>query len=382
MVEVVGSRILNFSLQEETAFDNLKPNQLHKAPPHGETTMRSQLVRNLFVLFALSTSASAQAEPEVLAVVAGDDITRAEVFQAAADDLRDLDQTEPRPEDYDRDRLEILWNALDTIVEEKLIELEAASFGVTVEEMLHIEVDSNIVTPTDREVEAFYEANIDQIPLLREEALPQVRQYMIEQSKAQFRRPMIQRYEQKFGVTKYLDPLRTDVATAGFPSRGPEDAPVTIVEFGDFQCPFCGNLFPTMERVREIYPDEVRIVYRHYPLRNIHPRAQQAAEAAICAQDQGHFWEYHDSLFGNQRALEVPDLKQRAADLGLDTVTFNTCLDSGRKYDFVQVDVDAGSAAGVNSTPTLFINGRLMSGPAPRQIQTVIEDELTRAGLR
>ena len=344
--------------------------------------MRSRLALTLFVLLGLSTPASAQSEPDVLAVVDGADVTRAEVFDRAGDDLGELDRTRPRPESYDRDRLEILWNALDSIVEEKLIELEATSFGVTVEEMLYIEVDSNIVTPTDAEVEAFYEANIDQIPLPLEEALPQVRQYMIDQSKAQFRRPMILRYEQKYGVTKFLDPLRTDVATAGFPSRGPEGAPVTIVEFGDFQCPFCGNLFPTMERVREIYPDEVRIVFRHYPLRNLHPRAQQSAEAAICAQDQGRFWEYHDSLFGNQQALEVPDLKQRAADLGLDTATFNACLDSGRKYDFVQVDVDAGSAAGVTGTPTLFINGRYMSGPQPRQIQTVIEDELTRAGLR
>jgi protein-disulfide isomerase len=344
--------------------------------------MRSQSVRTLFVLFALLTTASAQSEPDVLAVVGGEDVTRAEVFEAAADDLRELDATEPRPESYRRDRLEILWNALDSIVEERLIELEAASFGFTVEEMLYIEVDSNIVTPTDGEVEAFYEANFDQMPLPREEALPQVRQYLLDQSKAQFRRPMIQRYEQKFGVTKFLDPLRTDVATAGFPSRGLDDAPVTIVEFGDFECPFCGNLFSTMERVREIYPDEVRIVFRHYPLRNLHPRAQQAAEAAICAQDQGSFWEYHDSLYGNQRALEVSDLKRRAADLGLDTATFNTCLDSGRKYDFVQRDVDDGRGAGVTGTPTLFINGRFMSGPAPRQIQTVIEDELTRSGLR
>lgn len=344
--------------------------------------MRLRLPLALFGLLTLSVAARAQSEPDVLAIVNGEEIGRAVVFEAASDDLAELNAVRPRPDTYEADRLQILWNALDSIVEERLIELEAASFDVTVEEMLYIEVDSNVMTPNDAEVERFYEENIDQIPLPREEALAEVRQYLIDQSRAQFRRPMILRYEQKYGVTKYLDPIRTDVATTGFPSRGAADAPVTIVEFGDFECPFCGNLFPTMERVLEIYSEEVRIVFRHFPLRSVHPRAQQAAEAAMCADDQGRFWEYHDSLFGNQRALEVPDLKRRAVELGLDTITFNTCLDSGRKFDFVERGLEQARSLGVSGTPTLFINGRFMSGPQPRQIQTVIEDELTRAGLR
>lgn len=327
--------------------------------------------------FALASPA--QSGLDVLAVVDGENITREAVMEAAAPDLTELDATRPRPDTYDRDRLEILWNALDSIVEERLIELEAESLDVTVEQLMDIEIDSNIATPTEQEVEAFYEQNRDQIPLPREEALPQLREYMINQSRQSYRRPMIQRYKQKYGVETYLDPLRTMVATEGHPSRGPEDAPVTIVEFGDFECPFCGNLHPIMNRVREIYPDTVRIVFRNFPLRNSHPRAQQAAEAAMCARDQGLFWEYHDSLFENQQRLEVSDLKQRAADLGMDTSTFNACLDSGRKYDFVEQDLEEGRAAGVNSTPTLFINGRYLPGPQPREIQSVIEDELDRA---
>jgi len=346
-----------------------------------QTTTRKPAFLAVACTLMLGTGAWAQSGPDVFAVVNDEEITRDEVLAATTGELAALDAVQPRPDSYERDRLEILWAGLDSLVEDRLIALEAASLDVTEEQLLFIEVDSNIMTPNDAEVEAFYEANRDQIPLAREDALPQVREYLINQSRAGLRRPMIQRYRQKYGVTTYLDPLRTDVVTEGHPSRGPEDAPVTIVEFGDFQCPFCGSLHPILERVREIYPDTVRIVFRNFPLRNIHPLAQQAAEAAMCARDQGRFWNYHDTLFENQRALEVDDLKGYAAALDLDTATFNLCLDSGRKYDFVQHDLDEGRESGVSGTPTLFINGRFMSGPQPREIQDVIEDELDRAGI-
>ena len=332
-------------------------------------------------LLVVSWPAAAQSEPEILAVVNGENVNRTEVFDAAADALDRLASTAPRPDTYDRDRLEILWNALDSIVEERLIALEAASLNMSTGELLDIEIESNVYPPTDAEVDAFYRQNQDQIPLPLEEARPQVREFMIDQSRRNFRNTMIRRYKEKYAVRTFLDPLRTDVATAGHPSRGPDDAPVTILEFGDFQCPFCGALHPTLGRVREVYADTVRIVFRNFPLRNIHPQAQKAAEAALCADDQGRFWDYHDSLFENQSMLEVDSLKSRARDMGLNTAAFDTCLDLGAKADAVQRDVDAGRAAGATGTPTLFINGRFMSGPSPREIQNVIEDELDRAGV-
>src|SRR5580765_8807688 len=100
-------------------------------------------------------------------------------------------------------------------------------------------------------------------------------------------------------------PARTEVATAGFPARGPATAPVTIVEFSDFECPFCGRLFPTLKAVENLYLDRSRIVYRQFPLRRIHPLAQKAAEASLCAHEQGRFWQMHDSLFGDQEHLTV-----------------------------------------------------------------------------
>jgi protein-disulfide isomerase len=151
------------------------------------------------------------------------------------------------------------------------------------------------------------------------------------------------------------------------------------VEFSDFECPYCGGLFPTLKQVEKEYGDKIRIVYRQFPLNNIHQYAQKAAEASLCANDQKHFWEFHDSMFGNQRELSIADLKQRAADMKLDTAAFNQCLDSGKHAAAVQKDLQEGARVGVTGTPALFINGRLLSGNQPLAgIKEVIDDELLR----
>jgi protein-disulfide isomerase len=175
------------------------------------------------------------------------------------------------------------------------------------------------------------------------------------------------------------EPQRTEIATAGYPARGPATAQVTIVEFSDFECPFCGRLFPTLKAVEKIYVGRVRIVYRQFPLRKLHPRAQKAAEASLCAGEQGRFWEMHDSMFSDQEHLTVDALKARAVELKLDTATFNACLDSGKEVAAVDRDIVDGARAGVTGTPTLFINGRKLVGNQPfAAIQAVIEDELQR----
>ncbi len=154
-----------------------------------------------------------------------------------------------------------------------------------------------------------------------------------------------------------------DVATEGRPQRGADDAPITIVEFTDYECPFCGRY------IRETYPalmseygDRMRYVVRNFPLSSIHPNARKAAEAAECAFDQGRFWEYHDALFQNQEALDVPSLKAYADELGLDVASFSTCLDSGAKREVVAADHRDALAHGVNGTPTFFVNGRMLVG--------------------
>ncbi|HII72314.1 TPA: DsbA family protein [Candidatus Woesearchaeota archaeon] len=166
--------------------------------------------------------------------------------------------------------------------------------------------------------------------------------------------------------------------------KGDPDAPVTIVEFSDFECPYCGMFYQqAYQQILSEYVDEglVKIVFRDYPL-PFHEDAQKAAEAAECAGDQGKFYDMHDMLFENQDSLSVSDLKKYAKELGLNTAKFNDCLDSGKYEEEVQMDAADGSAYGVSGTPAFFVNGRLMEGALPfDQIAQVIEEELGYGSL-
>ena len=159
---------------------------------------------------------------------------------------------------------------------------------------------------------------------------------------------------------------------------GPADAPVTMVTFSDFQCPACARSYPTVKRIMDQYKGKIRLVFKDFPL-SIHPLAPKAAEAAACANDQGKFWEMHDAMFENQQKLAVADLKLAASVLGLDTAKFGTCLDSGAKTADWQADMEAGRKYGVMSTPSFFINGRLINGAAPYPaFAQIIDEELQR----
>jgi protein-disulfide isomerase len=175
---------------------------------------------------------------------------------------------------------------------------------------------------------------------------------------------------------------RFAVATDGDPARGPADAKVTIVEFSDFQCPFCKRYVDeTLPLIASTYGDKVRYVFRNFPIEQLHPQATQAAQAAACAADQGKFWEYHDLLFRNQGALDVDSLKGYAGKLGLDQATFNSCVDSKKHAAEVQSDFDAGRTYDVTGTPTFFINGRKVVGAQSfATLQKIIDEELQKAG--
>jgi protein-disulfide isomerase len=176
-----------------------------------------------------------------------------------------------------------------------------------------------------------------------------------------------------------LDPPRQNITVdANDPSSGPASAPITVVEFSDYQCPFCARVVPTLSKIRQTYGDKVRVVFKDFPLPN-HAEAPKAAEAAHCAGEQGKYWEMHDRLFANQRALGVPALKQAAAGLGLDAAKFDQCLDSGKHAAAIAEDMKQGEALGVQSTPTVYINGRAILGAQPFEVfQMVIDEELAR----
>jgi protein-disulfide isomerase len=344
---------------------------------------RKQLIPGALVLVAalgLSLPACAQQKAaaagsgsnQVLAVVDGKPVTEADVRQANADQFKALDR------EYQNNLHQLMETSLDQAVQDRLLEAEAASRKVTKDQLL---AEIKPTTVTDAEVDAFYEQNKAQIPRPKEQVAGQIKTYLEQQGSQKARGEYFKTLEAKYKVDKKLEPIRVEVAATG-PAKGPATAPVTIVEFSDFQCPFCSRLTPTIAEVEKKYGDKVRLVFRQYPL-PFHQNAQKAAEASLCALDQNKFWELHDAMFGNQNELGVDQLKAKAASLGMNADKFNKCLDSGEKAAAIQADVKAGSAAGVSGTPAMFINGRFINGAVPiDNITTVIDDELRRSGSK
>lgn len=337
------------------------------------------LAVGLLLAAALPLAAEDAAAP--VASIGAESIGRAELLAAAAPALEQNELTRLRCEsDAWRGRHEALQSVLRGIVRERLLALESARTGETraaLEAGLRREAQ-----PVEQEaIEAFYLQNQERIPYPLAQVAGQIRSYLEEQALSRAEERFYAGLEQRFGAQYRLGPLRFEVAADGFAAFGPQDAPVTIVEFSDFQCPFCARLLPTLERAKRDYAGKLRIVYRHFPLDAIHPHAQKAAEAASCAREQGKFWELHDLMFAEQDSLEVPALKEMARRLGLDGAAFDRCLDSDRYYAAVRADLRAGTAAGVTGTPALFVNGRSLGGGAVRfeRLAEVIDEELALA---
>lgn len=166
------------------------------------------------------------------------------------------------------------------------------------------------------------------------------------------------------------------------PILGNPDAPVTLVEFGDFQCPFCKRLFEAAEKEiieKYVKTGKVKFVYRDFPLTSIHAMAQKSAEASECADEQDKFWPYHDLLYERQDRLSVENFKAWARELGLNGARFDSCLDTGKYKEEVENDFRAGQQAGVSGTPASFVNGRIITGAVPfAQFETIIEEELNK----
>lgn len=335
------------------------------------------LVVGLLLAAALPLAAE-DAAAAVVASIEAESIDRAELLAAAAPALEQNELTRLRCEsDAWRGRHEALQSVLRGIVRERLLAHESARTGETraaLEAGLRREAQ-----PVEQEaIEAFYLQNQERIPYPLAQVAGQIRSYLEEQALSRAEERFYAGLEQRFGAQYRLGPLRFEVAADGFAAFGPQDAPVTIVEFSDFQCPFCARLLPTLERAKRDYAGKLRIVYRHFPLDAIHPHAQKAAEAASCAREQGKFWELHDLMFAEQDSLEVPALKEMARRLGLDGAAFDRCLDSDRYYAAVRADLRAGTAAGVTGTPALFVNGRSLGGGAVpfERLAEVIDEEL------
>jgi protein-disulfide isomerase len=321
-------------------------------------------------------AATAQEGDAVVARIGDQVVTAAELEDAwrrndAASRLRMLQEL------YDTRR-----RALEIVVGERLVERAAAERGLTRDELLAEELPRRTPDVSDAEVDLIYERNRNRFEgRSLEEMRPEIRAILERQ------RPMqaLQAYMNELralapDVEMTLEPPRHAIETlAEDPVRGRDDAPIELVEFSDFDCPYCRRATETIDLLMEQFAGQIRFVYKDYPLPS-HPDAFKAAEAGNCAHEQGRFWELHDTMFASQGSLGVEELKGYAADLGLDTAAFDACLDSGRHAAAVNRDVRIGMSYGVSSTPTLFLNGRAVLGAAPYEtFVEIVREELTAA---
>lgn len=267
--------------------------------------------------------------------------------------------------------------AVDALIDERLVAVEAAKRGLSRQELLQREVTDKAKTVTEEEIEAFYKAHKAR---LGNKPLDELRDRIVQQlqrtAQRERRQAFLQALRKGAAITMNLKPPIVEVAIDGAPTLGSAEAPVTVVEFADYECPYCARVQATLKKIRETYKDQVRFVFKDFPLSS-HSQAQKAAEAARCAGQQDKYWDYHDVLFRNTKALQVDKLKQYAADLRLDTARFDTCLDSGQQAAAVRRDHAQGSQLGVSGTPAFFINGRFISGARQfSAFQEVIDEVL------
>jgi len=308
-------------------------------------------------------------ESGAVAVVDGTPIAASTLDEMIQGELMELRQREAQ----------LRRQGLEELIAERLLSLEAAARGVSVADLTRSEVVEKAVV-SEEEARRFYESNRARFASVGEDqAIQQIVAGLGRQRQRERRSAFAQDLRAKYPVEVLLDPFRVEVDTAEAPTRGNPDAPVTIVEFSDFQCPFCVRARPTLKRVREVYGDEVRFAFRHFPLA-FHELAPKAGEAAACAGEQDRFWEMHDRIWAHPGQLQQSDLEGHAEALGMDEDALTTCLDSGRHATTVREDSELGARLGVSGTPAFFINGRPLVGAQPFDaFAAVIDDELARA---
>ena len=335
----------------------------------------------MFLLAVVSTPARTQSpsrEParhdDVLATVAGRSITRPEVDQL----WRSKDPATFFS--FQQQRHEMTMHGLREIIAETLLQREAAQRGTTVDAVIHTEVSARVKPVSEEAVRAEFErmkGTFTSVSL--EEARPMIvgalSQRLATEARAAFIDALLERSHDVIEIYENA-PRQAVRVDDSDPAAGPADAPLTLVLFSDFQCPYCQQLEPTLAAVQARFRDQLRLVWKDFPL-PMHRDSRGAARAARCAGEQGAFWRYRDELFKNQSDLSEQRLGAFARTLGLDERAFAACLRSSRFDSIIDAKLGEGRELGVTSTPTLFINGAVVTGVVPlSRLEQLIRDEL------
>jgi protein-disulfide isomerase len=305
-----------------------------------------------------------------VAIAAGQPISERDLDDAVAPQIVPL-----RNQEY-----QIKSKVLEDLIRQRLVEAEAKKQGLTVDQLYVQEVDSKIPTPSEGEVAVYYLALKSQIKTPLQEIKTQLQTNLKALQTRQARQEYADSLRAKANVTVLLQPPKVEVTFDRTSLRGDPKAPVTIVEFADYQCPYCKQTETALNALLKKYPGQVNLAFRDFPLASIHPYAEKASEAARCAGGQGKFWEFHDALFANQAKLDEPGLNAIAQTLALDEKSFQSCLASGEYKTQVSRDQEDGRKAGISSTPGFFVNGVFLIGAQPEAaFQKLIDDQLRAA---
>ena len=313
-----------------------------------------------------ATSPAATSNGTVVATVGNYNITEQEVDGKLKAQLASL-----QIQLYDLKR-----TAVEEMADSFLVEQAAKSAHLSPAKFLKQQVEDKVAQPSDADLHKIY----DQFKGRTSDTFDQAKLVLIpsimDRERQQLHDRLMNKLRAEHGYKLLLKPPRFDVKAEARPSLGPSSAPVTIVEFGDYQDPYSGRSEETLRQIRANYGDKVRTVFADFPTPKL-PNAMDAARAARCAGEQGKFWELHDALYADQTKLAVKDLKATAAKLKLDTAKFDDCLDT-HKYDSdIEKDIAEGKSLGVDGTPVFYINGRPVLGPQPAdKFEKIIADEL------
>lgn len=293
----------------------------------------------------------------VVAEYNGKSIKASEVFGQVKTRLFDLEEEVYRTKEQ----------AIKEYVERRLLDDEARKSNMSPDQLLEKQTGGGVAEVSDKDIETFLASKGLSLkdPRIKKD---DVKEYLKYRQKFEKRQAYVDKLRESAKLkvlVKEPESPKLTVNTEGFPSWGNAKAPVTVVEFSDFQCPFCSRAVPTIDRIKkEFGPDKVRIVFRDMPLPN-HNRALPASMAARCANEQGKFWEMHNTLFENQQKLEDKDLKDYATKVGLDIAKFNECFDKKKYLADLEKSRSEAEQVGIAATPSFLINGVLLQGAQP-----------------
>ena len=291
------------------------------------------------------------------------------------------EQVEGAMQIFEHQAGDVRGNVLVRMASDMLINQEAERLGVDLATLLADEVEGKVKPVVEQDLLDYYEENKHTLsmPATFEQMREPIAKRLAKDRVKDRRRAYILELKEQTTFRLDLERPRFDVVNPpGVPQLGPDDAPVTVVEFADYECPACQQMFPLVKRLMRDFDGKVRLQFRDFPL-DIHPSAIPAATAARCADEQGKFWEYHDALFSDPDDLSDMALFQRADDQKLDRAKFESCFSSGRHRDPILKSFSDGFALGVKSTPTLFVNGRILVRTNYDRLKQVVHEELLLA---